>query len=797
MPKQAPLLDPKRLGIVALLAIVYLVAARIGLRFAIVHSNITALWPPSGIAVAAIFLLGRWTWPGVFLGACLANYTIATPLLPSLTIGFGNTLAALVGAEILRRLPDFRADFSRIKDVLLFTLCAGAFDPAVAASLGVTSLWSTGLLPAAGVPSAWWAWWAGDAVGVLTVAPLLFALYLRPRRLPPAAALAEGALMLGCFLLFGYYVLWANEAFRFLVYPLSVWAAIRARHLGVCTLGLTLVCFSLPLLILKAAPEAHFTQEALLAILGEMQLFLVTSNLTGMLLAADITSRSRAESELADREERLRVILSNSPDIIVAQDTNLRYTFVANPQLGFAAKDVIGRTDDELLAPKEVEFLKRIKQRVLSTGESAHLEMPLKAKDGTTEHFEGSWVPKRDARGTINGLIGYFRNITERKQAQETHSAYVESERVNRAKDQFIATLSHELRTPLTAILAWVQMIKSGQLDATAERMGILAIEDCALTQNQLINDLLDVSRIVTGKLVLKPSRVSVTDVLRAAVDTVRPSAEKRRIAITETYASSAPVTLADPVRLKQIFWNLLSNAVKFTPEEGKISVDLDTAGGKIRVRVSDTGTGLAPEAIPFLFRRFSQVDSSLTRGQGGLGLGLSLARSLLELQNGSIEASSPGLGHGSTFTVLLPTEDGAAEALPSTTAQPDLGTALGPLKILFVDDDLRTREAIAMTLERAGAEVRVAGSASEAMNALKSFEPDLILSDIAMPREDGLSLVRRIRASGRTHIPAIAFSAIAGPDVAKAIQEAGFQAHLLKPLEFGELVRTIREIRG
>ncbi|MGZ3712899.1 MAG: hybrid sensor histidine kinase/response regulator, partial [Bdellovibrionota bacterium] len=789
-----------KIGTILLIWPAYFVSGKMGLFFAIVHSSITALWPPSGIALASFFLFGRWVWPGIFLGAFTANFSRDTPFWPSAGIAFGNTLAGFIGAEALHRMKTFHPDFSRIRDVWLFGLVAGAIDPICSASIGVFTLWQFNLIASVKMIDAWQAWWSGDAIGILIITPIFFLISSTEWHMPTRKRVLEALFMVATFFGAAALVFSPKWDLLFLVYPLSVWAAIRFRHVGVVTLALILAFVGTPLLILEVAPTAQLDQSSLLILVYRLQLFLGTAGLTGMLLAADIKSRTRAESSLAEKDEQLQMILSNTPDHLFIQDQDLRYTFVVNPQLGLTLQDMLNKTDYDITSPEDAERLTRIKRWAMTSGVPTHLEIPIVSKAGETEFFDGSYVPKRNPQGKVTGIIGYFRNVTERKNAEKTRIAWEESESANRAKDQFIATLSHELRTPLTAILSWAQLIKAEKLDEEKMKMGLQAIEDCALMQNQLINDLLDVSRIVTGKLILKPKRVNVHAVLLSAIDAIRPAAEKKSIEILEIHEATNLEAMADPTRLKQIFWNLLSNSVKFTPNKGKIEVTLDwykgPQGPSIRVRVTDTGEGLAPEILPTLFRRFSQADASSTRAHGGMGLGLSLTRSLLEMQKGSVEATSAGVNKGSTFTVFLPLLEGKQattdSSIPSAAELARLSikqnrSPLSEIKVLLVDDEPNTREAIQVALSFSGAEVKAASSAKEALALLKDFAADVILSDVAMPQEDGLAFMRKVRASNDQRIrkiPAIAFSAFAGPEVANATHDAGFQTYLAKPVD-------------
>ncbi len=511
-----------------------------------------------------------------------------------------------------------------------------------------------------------------------------------------------------------------------------------------------------------------------------------------------------------EKEEQLELIFSQTPDHIIIQDKNLKYLFVVNPQLGFTPKDMIGKTDYDFLEKNDADELTRIKTGVIQTAKPVYVQVPLLSTEGKQEYFEGSYVPKFDSNGKIDGLIGYFKNVTERKRSEELQRTQIELEKADRAKDQFLAILSHELRTPLTSILMWAQLLKRGGAGEEKTKTGIQAIEDSARVQNQLINDLLDISRIKSGKLVVEFEPVNVLSLLLSSVESIRPSAEKKSIQIYENHTSDQVFVSADSVRLKQVFWNLLSNAVKFTPNDGKINVTLDVVEEdevrKVRVRIQDTGKGISSEFLPRLFQRFSQQDSSNIRAHGGLGLGLSLVRSLLDLLGGSVEAASPGEGLGSTFTVKLPLIDekvkddqkriSSADAL----AKPDIysADALSKLKILVVDDDQKTREVLLAALTSFGAQVRLAASAREAFEMLEKFETDVLVSDIGMPEEDGYSLIRRVRATNserKKGIPAIALTAFVGHgEHRKAISE-GYQAHLSKPVDAQQLVRAILEV--
>jgi len=370
------------------------------------------------------------------------------------------------------------------------------------------------------------------------------------------------------------------------------------------------------------------------------------------------------------------------------------------------------------------------------------------------------------------------------------HRARAEAEGANRLKDEFLATLSHELRTPLNAILGWTSMLARGQVDASRFDRVFQVLDRNAQSQAQLIADVLDVSRIITGKLLLKLTIVDLCDIVARATDAVRPAAVAKNIRLILQEPNSCSVR-GDPERLQQIFWNLLSNAVKFTPAGGVVRVDITHDPGTVSIAVADSGVGIPPEFAPFLFDRFRQADQTTTRSYGGLGLGLSIVKHLTELHGGTVSASSAGRGHGARFEVRLPTVDAAAETSPPQPPQSD-GILLDGRSILIVDDDESTREVVGTALEAAHARVQAASSALEAKEWLEQHAPALIIADIGMPVEDGFSLIKDVRARLAPDAPAIALSAYADERSREAALAAGFNAFLAKPARTDALLQLV-----
>jgi signal transduction histidine kinase/DNA-binding response OmpR family regulator len=390
--------------------------------------------------------------------------------------------------------------------------------------------------------------------------------------------------------------------------------------------------------------------------------------------------------------------------------------------------------------------------------------------------------------------------------AYENARLYTEAAAANRAKDEFLATLSHELRTPLTAILGWARLLRVGNLPAGTAGGALETIERNAKAQSQLIDDLLDVSRIVTGKLRLVTQPVEIARVIEAAVESVRPAARAKKIRLEVELEPLDGPLLGDAGRLQQVAWNLLSNAVKFTPEGGRVGVLLRRAGTDAEVRVEDTGQGIDAEFLPHVFDRFRQADGSTTRQYGGLGLGLAIARHLVELHGGAISADSEGEGRGASFTVRLPlaaadsVSPGPRHAPGGGVSPPARPAALKGLRVLVVEDETDTRALVAYVLTAAGAEVKTAARAQEALDTLDGWTPDVLVSDIGMPGVDGYAFigeVRRREADSGGRLPAIALTAYAGVEDRRRAISAGFETHLAKPLDPAEMVAAVAKLAG
>ncbi|HLY37390.1 MAG TPA: ATP-binding protein [Candidatus Binatia bacterium] len=465
---------------------------------------------------------------------------------------------------------------------------------------------------------------------------------------------------------------------------------------------------------------------------------------------------------------------------------------------GYTAPELLGRPWSDLVHPDERAVATALLAQGLA-GAPDRLDLQCMRRDGTAIYATVAVRGLPGARGTIDHALILLHDITERRRAElerersltMTDAARRHAEEASRAKDAFLATVSHELRAPLTPILAWADMLHDGALGGEQTVTALRAIKRNARAQARLIDDLLDVSRIVSGewRVALRP--VAVAPVVSAALEVVRPVADAKGVALVSELPADPVMVRADPERLQQVVWNLVSNGVKFTPRGGRVVVTLAESGQAARITVHDTGEGISPEFVPYVFEPFRQADGSSTRRHGGLGLGLAIVRALVERHGGTVRADSAGEGHGATFTVELPLLDanGIVAAEPAgevDDARTTPRAVLRGLHVLVVDDDPDSNAVVSALLSARGAEVRTAQSAGEALSIAVTWRPDVVVSDVAMPGEDGLALLRELRARRETigDVPAIALTAHGSKSDRRRLLDAGFQAHVAKPFD-------------
>jgi PAS domain S-box-containing protein len=533
----------------------------------------------------------------------------------------------------------------------------------------------------------------------------------------------------------------------------------------------------------------------------------------------NITERKRAEAErerllrsLEFERSRLSEIFTRAPAFVATLRGPEHVFELYNPaylQL-VGHRDLLGKTAREVFPDVEGQGFFQLLDGVYRTGEPYEgREIPIRLQRTPGAPPEERFIdllyqPLFDADGSVSGIFAHGVDITEQVEARKR------AEEANRVKDDFLATLSHELRTPLTSILGWARLLQSTKFDEEGMARALATIERNAQAQTQLIDDLLDTSRIITGKLRLDVRAVDLAVVVSAAADTARPAAELKDIRLQVLLDPQAGPVRGDPDRLQQVVWNLLSNAVKFTQKGGHVRVSVERADSNVEIVVADDGSGIAPEFLPHVFDRFRQADQKTTRAHGGLGLGLAIVRQIVELHGGSIGVESAGPGHGATFRVMLPlvgaqvvTERAAAAGEQTRPAQAGVLNCppeLGGLRVLVVDDDPDTREFVRSVLEMCGAEATAVGSAVEGLGEVERMRPDVLVADLGMPERDGYWLIKQVRAlsekrGGKT--PAVALTAYARPEDRVRSLRAGFQHHVTKPAEPQELVALVANLAG
>ena len=533
-------------------------------------------------------------------------------------------------------------------------------------------------------------------------------------------------------------------------------------------------------------------------------------------IATDRTGRKRAEDALRDSEERYRALISNVKSYAVfavdLQGAATTWNEGVERLLGYSRNEFVGLTTEKLFTAEDVaKGLHRHELQTAAEEGSSANDLWLLQKDGTP--FFASFVFSRatDSAGHVIGFSVVLRDRTAWKLAQQERDALLENERAvrqeaehsSRMKDEFLATLSHELRSPLNAIVGWVHIARRHAGDNGELIRSLDTIERNVRAQTQIVSDLLDMSRIMTGQVRLDMQTLDLRDALNNAVESVRPAADAKRVRLEKSFASNIGWTKVDPARLQQVLWNLLANAVKFTPPNGRVRVALERSSSHAEITIQDSGVGIAPAFLPFVFERFRQEDSSTTRRHGGLGLGLSIVKSLTELHGGTVRAASPGEGQGSTFIMTLPlvpvqSEEAVQESRLRAALDLNALPRLDDISVLVVDDEADSLLFFGRLLEECGAHVLLAVDADQAMEALRTEQVDILISDIGMAGADGYQLIGQVRAlkdEKVATIPAVAVTAYARADDRRRLLLAGFQMHLAKPVEPQELVAGISSL--
>ncbi|MBE9048249.1 PAS domain S-box protein [Pleurocapsales cyanobacterium LEGE 10410] len=518
----------------------------------------------------------------------------------------------------------------------------------------------------------------------------------------------------------------------------------------------------------------------------------------------DISDREASKQALQRSEYELRLITEVIPQQVWTASPDGKIDYINQrwqDYIGYTLEQIQRRGWSSIIHPEDLQHLRDTWAESIRTGKKYDMEARLRRADGRYCWFLGRGRPLRNQEGEIIKWYGTNTNITRIKELEDKLRQQADDLiKANRIKDEFLAIVSHELRTPLNPILGWSQLLTGGMLDAEQTTKGLETIQRNAKLQAQLIEDLLDVSRILRGKLNLNLVPLNLASVITAALATVQLTAEAKSIQIETAFEPNIGQVSGDTGRLQQIVWNLVSNSIKFTPEGGQIIVKLERVEQFAQIIVQDTGKGIEPGFLPYVFDRFRQAESSSTRKFGGLGLGLSIVRHLTELHGGTVDAESPGGGRGATFRVKLPLID-LPTAAPTSNELGDW--SLEPIfcegiRVLIVDDELDSRDILAFALEREGAEVTSVASAAEALKALENKSYDLLLSDLEMPEVDGCTLISRVRTLPHgKNLPAIALTAYAAESDRQRSIDAGFNRHLSKPIDIPQLITVIMQLIG
>jgi signal transduction histidine kinase len=656
-------------------ALVYFATARLGLELAVVARQVSIIWPATGLALALLVLRGRRLWPAILIGALAANILNDTSVLASTGIAIGNTLEAVIGATLLRRVG-FQPAMRRLHDVASLFLLAACLSTIVSATVGVTSVCMTGTAPWTAFTSLWSTWWIGDAIGNLVTAPFVFVWADQARNRRRLQRLTEAALLTCSMLLLSLAVFVVHGMtvpypVHYLIFPAVIWAALRLGQHATATLVFGALTVTI---VATLGGRGPFVTPNIGASLLQVALFMAVVAVTGLFLGAATAERNRAERRRSEDYAQLRL-------------------------------------SEERLA----------------------------------------------------------------RQAEELAAA-------DRRKDEFLAVLGHELRNPLAPLQNGLQLLALGGHDPALVIHARQVMERQLRHLVRLVDDLLDVARIRSGKIVLELERVELADMVSSAVELAGPLIDARGHELHVVLPPETLWTRADRIRLPQLLANLLNNAAKYTEEGGDITLSVAELNGQIVVRVRDTGIGMDSETLGNVFELFAQAAGPSHAMQGGLGVGLSLARSIAELHGGVLTAHSEGHGKGSEFVLLLP----ASEPPPAqVTAASASSEPAFRQRILVVDDNIDAAESLGTMLAYSGHDVRVAHGGVEALTAAREFSPNVMILDLGMPEMDGYAVARAVRSDPRfASTRLIALSGYGQPDDRKRTADVGFDEHLVKPVE-------------
>jgi PAS domain S-box-containing protein len=786
------------------IAAVYFGAAKLGLTMAFVAEQVTIVWPPTGIALAAVIQLGYRVWPAIWLGAFLANATANEPVVTACGIAIGNTLEALAGAWLLRRVVGPKWDPERLKHVVGLIVLAALCSTTVSATIGTISLILGAVQPWRALGDIWWVWWVGDAISDLIIAPLLLA-WVICRWRPSTPRVAEGICLLvlvvvtTAMVFIGPFALISSRhPLGYVVFPFVIWGALRFGQQGTTTVTFVASAVAIWGALHGSGPFATGNPHESLILL---QLFMGTVAVSGLLLAAAVAERSRAEEALRESEERFRALANAAPAIVWAAAPDGTITF-ANAQwlryCGLTPERNARNWPELVLHPDDRERCVAAWSRALQQGLDYEIEVRNRRHDGEYRWFLTRAVPVRDTAARIKEWFGTTTDIHDRKQIEDAvRRAHDELREANQAKDEFLATLGHELRNPLAAIANAIAVLQSGTPDDSAVALHSI-IGRQAEQLSRLVDDLLDVARLTTGKTSLQRQPLDLNEAVSQCLIGLHRAGRTAQHRVT--FHGSSAVVEGDRIRLEQVMSNLLDNALKYTPPGGSIRVTVQPEAGEAVLRVRDTGVGIPLQLLPRVFDLFTQAHQGPDRHRGGLGLGLALVRRLVELHGGRVTVHSEGPGEGSEFVVRFPLVPTAGEARHPARAAPQAPQLpeAGPRRVLLIEDHDDARASIRLLLETEGHQVEEAGDGQSGLEKLLALRPDIALVDVGLPGLDGYALAKAVRASaGGEDVYLVAMTGYGQAEDRRRAVEAGFDAHLVKPVAPEHLFRVVSAVRS
>jgi len=824
----------------------YFAGAKLGLALASLVPQVTLVWPPTGIALAAIVLFGQRVWPAIAAGAFLANVRADEPVWVAAGIALGNTLEAVVGGLLLRRVG-FRARLGRVRDAAALVGLGAGVSTLIAATIGVVSLCAAGLQPWSQFGPLFGIWWLGDAGGDLVVAPLLLTWAGRPwRRWGPrdrveVAALTLAACAIGV-LAFGPHLgaISRDSPLGYLAFPIVIFAALRQGPPAASLLVATTLAFALTGTLAGAGPFARPSSTQALVLL---QLYASVLALTGLVLGAVTFERRRSERQRAAVHATASLLAGPTPlaelgsQVLRAVCENLEWDVGGlwgvdreakrlrslgvwcRPGLDAAA--FVAATRAQTFAPgvglpgrvwasaspawirdvvHDANFPRAAVARQVGLHAGFGFPVAISGQvEGVIEFFSGQVEEPDESLLEVVGTLGVqLGQALEHRRGQEAlarsqrelAARVAELAESDRSKDEFLAMLAHELRNPLAPISAAAEILGgAAEGDASVQRARVI-LERQVQHMVRLIDDLLDVSRISRRKIQLESQDVSLDTVIEHALEVSRGLIESRQHALKLALPEEPVLLHADLTRLAQALANLLQNAAKFMAPGGLIRLEAELAGPELEIRVRDEGIGIAPDVLPRIFDLFFQSSATPDRAHGGLGIGLTLVRTLVEMHGGHVRAESAGPGRGSAFTIRLPARRGAAAPPP---AEPPAPRPQRALCILLVEDNADSAESFAHLLRRRGHTVEIARDGNEGLERAQALQPDVVLLDIGLPGLDGFEVARRLRENGAAAgMLLVAVSGYGQPADRTRAREAGFDHHLVKPVEIRELERIL-----